>query len=282
MEKISIINFKDFYLDIDYLQNLYSQHYDNTYIWDTYLVNHLKLDFINSNVINLRKSKLSKSEVLDFYTGELSEEDLLKKLPNMNNELNVLYKKIKPFRKRLISECNIYKDSSNWKLERIKARKFSQKEANIQENIWDYRHATRVFTELPDVLFDSNLEKLIKHSAEKISLCRNVRQLNCVIHHTIIFSDNSNFATNSPENIHQDGMDFIVSAFVIERKNITGGESRIYLGKKSQPLLDITLQKGQGIFQSDLGTNLWHEVTPIRTSTEGYRSTVGLDFTVIS
>ncbi|MDY3245082.1 2OG-Fe dioxygenase family protein [Campylobacter sp.] len=41
-------------------------------------------------------------------------------------------------------------------------------------------------------------------------------------------------STNSPEGIHQDGMDFIMSAFVIDRKNINGAKSIIYENDKNK------------------------------------------------
>ena len=43
-------------------------------------------------------------------------------------------------------------------------------------------------------------------------------------------------ATNAPEGIHQDGADYIVSALVLERKNIKGGKA-LYTVKTKKPVL---------------------------------------------
>ena len=84
---------------------------------------------------------------------------------------------------------------------------------------------------------------------------------------------------NSPEGIHQDGADFIVSAFVLNRSNIEGGESIIY-DKNKQQIDQFTLQNKEGIFQND--KKLWHYVTPIRSKYDyvGYRDIVGLDIII--
>ncbi|WP_419654029.1 2OG-Fe dioxygenase family protein [Campylobacter lanienae] len=51
-------------------------------------------------------------------------------------------------------------------------------------------------------------------------------------HHTLIFCENGRKSINSPEGIRQDGMDFIMSAFVIDRQNINGAKSIIYANDK--------------------------------------------------
>ena len=84
----------------------------------------------------------------------------------------------------------------------------------------------------------------------------------------------------APEGTHQDGTDYIVSAIVIERENITGGESIIFYAKDENIALKQTLKAGEGIFQADKATNLWHKVTPIsrlKKEKEGYRSLIGFD-----
>ena len=83
--------------------------------------------------------------------------------------------------------------------------------------------------------------------------------------------------------IHQDGMDYIVSALVISRSNISGGRSIIYGNDKSTRILEVELCPGQGILQPDKNTQLWHDVTPIQSLDDisaGSRSTLGFDFTV--
>ena len=86
---------------------------------------------------------------------------------------------------------------------------------------------------------------------------------------------------NSPEGIHRDGADYIISALVMNRSNIDGGESIIY-DKDKNILFKKILYPKEGIFQED--KNLWHYVTPIKSNGEyiGYRDILGIDIKVIS
>jgi len=87
---------------------------------------------------------------------------------------------------------------------------------------------------------------------------------------------------NSPEGIHKDGVDYIVSALVMNRYNIDGGESIVYDDKNKNKIYNTTLEKGEGIFQDD--KRLWHYVTPVTTNNNyigiGIRDILGLDITL--
>jgi len=88
-----------------------------------------------------------------------------------------------------------------------------------------------------------------------------------------------------PEGIHQDGADYIISGLVMEREGIVGGESTVYGPDRSTPYLRTVLQPGQGLFQADAGSPLWHGVSPIRVDPdsdqpEGHRSIFGFDIHV--
>ena len=128
-------------------------------------------------------------------------------------------------------------------------------------------------------------DQTIIYIAQKVKDTRsNLKKIKIIVHHTLVYTYLKQSATNSPEGVHQDGMDFIVSAFVIERVNIQGGVSIIYGADKKTPIFKAELQSGQGIFQADVFTELWHEVTPISSVEEGkesYRSTIGFDIEVL-
>ena len=83
-------------------------------------------------------------------------------------------------------------------------------------------------------------------------------------------------SSNSPEGIHKDGADYIISALVINRFNIIGGKSIIYNNNKDKIYSKI-LDKNQGIFQND--RELYHTVTPIYSNTNyiGFRDLLGID-----
>lgn len=86
---------------------------------------------------------------------------------------------------------------------------------------------------------------------------------------------------NSPEGIHKDGSDFIISAYIINRSNIIGGESMIYDNDKNVIYKNI-LYTDNGIFQDD--KKLYHYVTPIKSVNNyiGYRDILGIDIDIIS
>tara|TARA_Y100000591_G_scaffold326468_1_gene349226 strand:+ start:121 stop:852 length:732 start_codon:yes stop_codon:yes gene_type:complete len=86
---------------------------------------------------------------------------------------------------------------------------------------------------------------------------------------------------NSPEGIHKDGSDFIISAYVINRSNIVGGESMIYDNDKKL-IHKKLLHSDNGIFQDD--KDLYHYVTPIQSVDNhiGYRDILGIDIDIIS
>ncbi len=129
---------------------------------------------------------------------------------------------------------------------------------------------------------------MIKYVARKIrNTNAGIDKLNMVVHHTLTYSYSDYSSTNAPEGIHEDGMDYIVSALVIERKNIIGGKSVIYGKNATTSLLEVTLKDGQGIFHPDKGSDLWHTVTPCTLDesnrhTYGYRSTIGIDINILN
>lgn len=86
---------------------------------------------------------------------------------------------------------------------------------------------------------------------------------------------------NSPEGVHRDGSDFIISAYVINRSNIVGGESMVY-DKDKKLIYKKILHSDNGIFQDD--KELYHYVTPIQSDDNyiGYRDILGIDISIIS
>jgi hypothetical protein len=85
-----------------------------------------------------------------------------------------------------------------------------------------------------------------------------------------------------PEGIHQDGADYVVSALVVERDGMVGGESVVYGLDRTTPFLRTVLKPGQGLFHADSGSPLWHGVSPIAVDPktgclEGRRSIFGFD-----
>ena len=83
-------------------------------------------------------------------------------------------------------------------------------------------------------------------------------------------------AHNSPEGVHRDGADTIVSAYIINRNNIKGGESIVY-DQHKQMIYKTVLNDHEGIFMEDV--KQWHYVTPIECvgTGLGFRDIIGID-----
>ena len=254
---------------------------------DMYLVRQKEIEFLKNN---LDQSLVQQSNEFwfDYYTGRLDERSKGALISELPKNLQEKIKTIKPTRFRAVSEFNLCSISNNkWSIERVKVAPFSQGEALTNSKDVDYRQAERIFDELPDEYAGHALKDLINHSANMVRADNpDVKEMGLVVHHTDIkaeFNNNAlNVATNSPEGIHQDVMDYIVSAFVVERNNIAGGVSTVFGADKITPIFQTTLNEGMGLFQPDKDTDLWHVVSPITALSEhgGNRATVGFDFTI--
>ena len=72
---------------------------------------------------------------------------------------------------------------------------------------------------------------------------------------------------------------------MVERSNIAGGVSVVTSDDPQRVLLEHTLQPGEGLFQADVNSSLWHDVTPARlldtkSSEVGVRNIFGFDIVV--
>ena len=170
---------------------------------------------------------------------------------------------------------------NDWFLRRIPAQGFAQNVAST-----DPRSFTRVFHEASERLMEnpSLLPRLMENLAAMVGeLHPEAHALKMTMHQMFIFADMMTEGDNAPEGIHQDGADYIVSALVVERAGILGGESIVYAPDKKTEFLRHTLMPGEGIFQDD--RTLWHDVTPFKEDPRtppayGSRSIFGFDITL--
>jgi hypothetical protein len=166
---------------------------------------------------------------------------------------------------------------------RVGAQEFRQ---NVGAN--DSRSLVRKFHEAPEFVTDfPPMQHLVRCLANMVLELRpDARGLEINLHQMFVFADTMAVGDNAPEGIHQDGTDYIVSALVIERAGILGGESIVYGPDKKTEYLRRTLQPGEGIFQADKGSELWHYVTSIREDPDtppdyGHRSIIGFDVDIV-
>ncbi|WP_103866078.1 2OG-Fe dioxygenase family protein [Aquimarina sp. I32.4] len=278
---IKVINISEMGVNANRFISNIIKHYDE-YIWDYYLLRQNQIEFLK-NYFN--EGEVSNKFWKSFYLNELSKLEIENVVNKLSQKVKDQYLAIKKTRKRLVSEFELIFDNE-WSVKRMPSSDFSQDLALISENkTEDYRLIKRKFKEMPDFLDCYDMRLLLKGIAEEIRFeNKKIKALRIIVHHTKVFCYPNQIATNSPEGIHQDGMDYIVSALVVERQNIIGGKSIIYGNDKKTEVLQTLLQSGQGILQPDRNSDLWHEVTAIEcadNSKFGYRSTIGFDVEVI-
>lgn len=282
---IVIFNINNFNVD----QALFSDAMKNSFFdlpWDYYDMRKMQIDFLQRTVSKPALAAIPATTMVDYYRGQLKLADLDSILSNLTPDQRSHFNLIKPYRKRTIAEFILnFKDM--WLVERVPASQFSQIEAKIDAiDKLDYRRFPRIFQESDHRAVETDLFKQLLTELATIVQTNHptIKKLNIVTHHTYVEATHDQAGDNSPEGIHQDGFDYIVSALVIERKNISGGVSRIYGADKKTCMLATQLSAGQGILQPDRGTNLWHNVTPIAVLPEydiGFRSSIGFDINLM-
>lgn len=277
---ISVFSLSELNIDLSKLQNKLQKFY-NQYEPDRYLLQQSKINALQQVIKNIDQNLL-----YDIYNGFITDDELIKKfMPAVPIRTLEQITSLQPTRWRLISEYDIVWNDK-WKVTRVTSKPFEQNKALIAGNSDDYRLSPRQFKELPDELFDDDLKNMILYIANKIrSSNKSINKLKFVIHHTMVYSLLTQISSNSPEGVHQDGMDYIVSALVVDKVNISGGKSIIYGEDKKTPIFEVELQSGYGLFQPDANTNLWHEVTPITLIDEknvGFRSIIGFDVEIVN
>ncbi|WP_158700937.1 2OG-Fe dioxygenase family protein [Phytohalomonas tamaricis] len=270
---------RDFDIDVEhFVAHISDAFYDLP--WDEYLVRQQKIEFLKQRLSGNQLNGLGDEFWSRFYQGDIDEmsETLLL------SSLHTGCPSFLPTRRRAISLFELTLSDRRWQVERRSCSGFGQCNALVDDaRRQDYRVSPRNFAELDDSLVNDDLITLLRSVASRVHEARpDVPRLEIAVHHTQIVVRPGESATNAPEGIHQDGMDYIVSALVVERNNIQGGTSIVYASDKRTRLFETTLQSGQGLFQPDRGSDLWHTVTPIQPVNEapGYRSSIGFDITL--
>ena len=142
---------------------------------------------------------------------------------------------------------------------------------------------TRKF-EIIENPYDQFLLDFIKLNTQILYNSTNFTKLNIDVHQVRQIAYPNLNSHNSPEGIHQDGSDYIVSALVLKRFNIKGGNSIIY-DKDKNEIYENKLNKYEFILQDD--RELYHYVSPVEyfesDGFEGYghRDILGLDINII-
>lgn len=247
-----------------------------TLCWDYYDVRKQQIEFIQQHFqVN--------TNLTDYYLSPFKcKLDLLfKKMPIAAQEK---FLQIVPWRRRACSHFIATKSKKTWHINYRELKYFSQKTRPSQKN--DYRQLPRQFTIIPKLITNNLLYKKFLLGIIGFVEQQNPK-INCLAitaHHISVITHADAQGRSTPEGIHKDGADYILSALVIERENITGGESYIYADDKKTVVFNRCLQPGEGILQEDEGSPLWHSATPISvidSKKSGKRSIIGLDINIL-
>ena len=168
---------------------------------------------------------------------------------------------------------------------------FSSDDRIFSQNVSDYRGEPRTF----ELIEPKNVGNLwltdfitqvsalaILNECLKTDVCvleSKVKSLTVDVHQVRQIAYPEQESHNSPEGIHRDGADYIVSALVMNRINIKGGESIVY-DKDKKEIYRTTLREDEGIFQED--REQWHHVSGIEPVRDmiGFRDILGVDIIV--
>ena len=191
-------------------------------------------------------------------------------------------------RQRNISSFVIEIWDDTFFVERVEQQSFEQ-------NVEDFRVWKRVFAQATKEAVENELFfELLKNMATLVkSIHPEVRKIQITSHFMRTLCYQKIKGENSPEGVHEDGAQYIMSALVVNRQNIEGAESQVYEKRTSgdnQMIYHKVLKPGEFIFQADtgeeytFGNDLWHYVTPIEPidiTKPGIRDIIGFDIDII-
>lgn len=249
--------------------------------WDSYELRGRQLATLKAWLVD--QSEFNQADAKLFLAGDCALTDL-----DAFKQLNDVQKKalqVMPLRrKRAVATFFLSRINANeqWHIERRPTDIFVQTDSTFYP-------AERQFCEMESAVTEDHDFQKILHFLPQLLSAQDVhpQKLKVVCHQVSLLATPDTPGHGSPEGIHQDGMDFIVSALVIHRENIEGGLSRIYHRPATGNYeLDFShlLQPGQGLFHADRNTQIWHDVTPVTLThgaAQGMRNTLGFDLEII-
>jgi hypothetical protein len=117
----------------------------------------------------------------------------------------------------------------------------------------------REFSELDNALVElGEFKKLI---FEFSNYCKLSPGVEIGVHQIRTTCSPDNFGNPAPEGIHRDGCEF-VGIFSVDRDNIEGGETHLYVAKKENPVFNKVLKPGELLLVND--REFFHFTTSIK------------------
>ncbi len=117
----------------------------------------------------------------------------------------------------------------------------------------------REFAEIDDAL--TELDDFKKLVFAFVDACKLHPEAEIGVHQIRTTCSLNNFGNPAPEGIHRDGTDFI-GIFSVNRENIQGGETHLYVAKKEKPVFKKILNPGELLLVND--REFFHFTTPIK------------------
>lgn len=280
---IRFANLNDLNIDkktfLNYFKPLFEQLED-----DDYLVRENQINFLKS----VFKNDIESINTIhrDYFEGKISKDAIQPWIDKLNSQQKEEFDLLSVVtRQRNISSFTIDK---NHTITRVQEDAFEQ-------NVEDFRVWKRVFKQASKKCVENEFfYQLLKRVFDLVSAIHpEITKLKITSHFMRTLSYQKIKGENSPEGMHEDGAQYIISALVINRENITGAESQIFekFDNKKEQIFSTTLKPCEFIFQADtgeektFGNDLWHYVTPIEpidTSKKGIRDIIGFDIEIIA
>ncbi|BAZ08353.1 hypothetical protein NIES4071_01580 [Calothrix sp. NIES-4071] len=121
----------------------------------------------------------------------------------------------------------------------------------------------REFAELDDALIELDIFKnLVLAFSDS---CKLHPEAEIGVHQIRITCSHDNLGNPAPEGIHRDGTNFI-GIFSVDRENVQGGETHLYINRKENPVFNKVLNPGELLLVND--HEFLHFTTPIQPIVE--------------
>ncbi|MGQ4645975.1 2OG-Fe dioxygenase family protein [Lyngbya aestuarii] len=121
----------------------------------------------------------------------------------------------------------------------------------------------REFAELEDALIEhETFQHLVLAFSDS---CKLHPETEIGVHQIRTTCSPQNYGNPAPEGIHRDGTDFI-GIFSVDRDNIQGGETHLYIAKREKPVFSKILHPGELLLVND--HEFFHFTTPIKPIAE--------------
>lgn len=270
----------------------YFQPLSSELAWDLYDVRRLQVAYLVK--VFPKDQTILESRLPDYYTGKKDKRSYRKWISQLSKQQKLEFEAIQAWRRRSVAKFVLKENKRGIQVKRVEVPPFVQ-----AVKTEDIRSLARTFEESPakhvehELFYDfmRAIFKVVQEVRKKIG--KTVKKISMTAHFMSVRATSAKAGDNSPEGAHEDGADYIVSALVIHRSNLKGGQTQIIEKRpngKKEIIFRHTLKPGELVFQADTrdeityGTDLWHHVSPFHIAKpdkgEGWRDIIGFDINV--